>query len=101
MLSIRNGWQVTSESASDVRRIWPPPSPSRPSIVIMSWGQPRENLENANQIIPSLSGGSILSPFAVRSHFHQLGIELAENSDKVALSCHDFADVFINHRDFV
>ena len=33
---MRNGRPVTSESASAVRRICPPPSPSEPSIVIHS-----------------------------------------------------------------
>src|SRR6266542_3085076 len=31
--SMRNGVPLTSESASDVRRIWPPPSPRDPSTV--------------------------------------------------------------------
>src|SRR3984893_6424704 len=35
MFSMRNGLPVTSESASAVRRICPPPSPNDPSIVIM------------------------------------------------------------------
>ena len=32
-----NGWPVHMDSASDVRRIWPPPSPTEPSISIISF----------------------------------------------------------------
>ncbi len=35
MSVMTNGFPVTSESASDERRIWPPPSPCEPSMVIM------------------------------------------------------------------
>src|SRR5580704_7431928 len=34
MFSIRKGWPVTMERARAVRRIWPPPSPMEPSMVI-------------------------------------------------------------------
>ncbi len=36
MLMMRNGFPVTSESASEVRRICPPPSPAAPSMVMIS-----------------------------------------------------------------
>ena len=78
--SIRNGWPVTRDSVKDVRRIWPPPSPSEPSIVIIA---------------------SVFSPLAVRRHLHQLGIELAENGHQVVLSGHHLVDVLIDHRHLV
>src|SRR5688500_16964303 len=35
MRSMRNGWRVMSDRASEVRRICPPPSPNEPSISII------------------------------------------------------------------
>ena len=39
--SIRKGWPVTRDSANDVRRIWPPPSPCEPSMVIIDQSSAR------------------------------------------------------------
>ena len=72
---------VTRDSAKDVRRIWPPPSPAEPSIVIIAF--------------------SIFSPLTMRRHFDQLGIELAENSHQVVLGGHHLVDILIDHRHFV
>jgi hypothetical protein len=74
--SMRKGWPVTRDSANDVRRIWPPPSPCDPSIVIIS----------------------VFRPLTMRGHLHQLRIELAEDGHEVLLGGHDFMDVLVNHR---
>src|ERR1017187_10871174 len=78
--SIRNGWPVTRDSAKDVRRIWPPPSPAEPSIVIIA---------------------SVFRPLAMRRHLDQLGIELAKDSHQVMLGGHHLVDILIDHRHFV
>src|ERR1043166_2138165 len=75
-----NGWPVTNDSASEVRRICPPPSPSEPSIVIIV---------------------SILRSFATRRHFHEPRHELTEYGDEVALRFHHVADIFVRHWDFI
>src|SRR5438128_5455752 len=46
---MRNGLSVTSESASDVRRICPPPSPNDPSMVINPIGQPQRHEDTKNR----------------------------------------------------
>src|SRR5260221_3890997 len=70
----------TFVSASEVRRICPPLSPSEPSIVIIA---------------------SVFCPLAMRCHLDQLGIELAEDSHQIALGGHHLVDVLIDHRYFV
>ena len=41
--------------------------------------------------------GSVFRPFSVRRHFHQLGIELAEDGHQVLLSRHHLVNVLVNH----
>lgn len=47
-----------------------------------------------------LHSESLFRALSARGHFDELGIELAEHGEQIALSGHDFADVFVGHRDF-
>src|ERR1035438_10261437 len=44
---------------------------------------------------------SVFRPLPCERHLHQLGIELAEDSDQVALGGHDLMDVLIHHGHFI
>src|SRR6266481_3652781 len=77
--SIRKGSLVTRDSANDVRRIWPPPSPWEPSIVIMS----------------------VFGPFPMRGHLHQLRIKLTQYGHEVLLGGHHLVDVLVDHRHLI
>src|SRR3974390_3909841 len=78
--SILKSWPVTRDSANDVRRIWPPPSPCEPSIVSIL---------------------SVFGPLTMRCHLHQLRVELAQDGHEVLLSGHNFMDVLVNHRNLI
>lgn len=52
----------------------------------------RGNLEISSSILRALAAGG---------HFHQAGIELAEDRHEVVLGGHDFADHFVGHGHFI
>ena len=45
--------------------------------------------------------GAAAMALSTRRHFHQLWIELTEHGHQIILGRHDFADVFVGHRNFV
>src|SRR5688500_9804738 len=77
---MRKGVPVTSESASDVRKIWPPPSPVDPSIVSIG--------------VPSEERGALETPVRLAPAFrvHDVGEGAATDGAELPLRVADGKD---------